>query len=270
VSNDAQRPDHLPEFRHPPLNEVVLGVQFNPPNGYQQIYAGEVWDLFRQEFPTVVEQPPLPPVFETFGLPSMGRQVRFITGPTHTRFWFLNQDGGELIQFQQDRFLHNWRKDGKETNEYPRFDSLVKRFYEELSQLQNYTNSLKPQSLLINQCEISYINHIASSPEQPLRASDWLRFVPFENEPEDFSVNYREVIHDNDGRPTGRLIYNVALGLKPDGQRIIILTLTVRGATRDASIDSAVEFLKMGRDRIVTRFAEVTTGKAHQQWERIK
>ncbi len=269
MSNDAPRPDHLPEFRHPPLNEVVLGVQFNPPNGYQQIYAGEVWDLFRQEFPTVAEQPALPPSFETFGIHSMGKQVRFITGPQHARFWFLRQDGEELIQFQQDRLLHNWRKVGDETNEYPRFESMIKNFHGQLSQVQDYMTALIPQKLSINQCEISYINHIAPLPDKPLKTSDWLRFASFEDEPDDFSINYREVIRDDEKKPIGRLTCEAVLGFKA-GLRIIVLTLTVRGAPKNSDIDSAIEFLEMGRNRIVSKFSEITTEKAHKQWERVK
>ena len=61
----ASRPDHLPDFRKPPLNEVVLGVQFNEPAGYRLIRAFEVWSLFREVYPEVHEQPPLAPIVET-------------------------------------------------------------------------------------------------------------------------------------------------------------------------------------------------------------
>lgn len=270
MSNEAARPDHLPDFRNPPLNEAVLGVQFNPPHGYQQIYAGEVWNLFRQEFPKVAEHPPIAPAFETFGLPSKGAQLGFITGATHDRFWFLRPDGDELIQFQQDRLLHNWRKVGDETNAYPRFESMMERFRNELVQLEGYMNGLTPQALSINQCEISYINHIAPSDGQNLLVSDWLRFVDFRNDPDDFSLAFREVIHDADKRPQGRLTCEATLAIKANRQRVIQLTLTVRGAPREDTIASALEFLTKGREKIVCRFAELTTDKAHEKWERIR
>lgn len=270
MSMQTQRPDHLPDFRNPPLNEVVLGVQFGSPQGYQQIYAGEVWNLFRTEFPKVEEQPPIAPAFETFGLPTKGRQqIGLITGASHDRFWFLRQDGDELIQFQQDRLLHNWRKVGEET-EYPRFESMVTRFRDELGQLQDYMNKLSPQTLAINQCEISYINHI-STDSKNLTASDWLRYVAFgENEPDDFSISFREVIRDTDGNPFGRLICDASVGLKADRQPVIVLTLTVRGTPKGPGIDSSIEFLAMGRDLIVCKFAELTTDDAHKIWGRVK
>lgn len=267
----TQRPDHLPDFRHPPLNEVVLGVQFSSPRGYQQIYAGEVWNLFREEFPKIEEQPPLAPTFETFGLPTKGRQqIDLITGATHDRFWFLRQGGDELIQFQQDRLLHNWRKTGDETNEYPRFESMVTRFRSELEQLQSYMNKLSPQTLEINQCEVSYINHITAGSGNII-AADWLRFVSFvDKEPDDFSVGFREVIQDSEGHPCGRLICDATLGIKADQQPVIRLTLIVRGTPKRQDIDSAIEFLAMGRDLIVCKFAELTTNEAHKKWGRIK
>lgn len=267
----AVRPDHLPDFRSPPLNEVVLGVQFNPPHGYQQIYAGAVWNLYRKEFPNVEEQPPLPPTFETFGLPSKGMQLGLTTGATHDRFWFLRPDGDELIQFQQDRILHNWRKVSEGTNVYPRFEVMMERFRGELDLLEEYMNGLTAQTLLINQCEIAYVNHIASSDDQAPRASDWLRFVTFgDKEPDDFSLGFREVIHDADGNPQGRLICEASLGIRADRRRVIVLTLTVRGAPKENTIKSALDYLIKARELIVCRFAELTTEEAHLKWDRIR
>lgn len=271
MSTQTQRPNHLPDFRNPPLNEVVLGVQFNSPQGYQQIYAGEVWNLFRSEFSKVEEQPPLAPAFETFGLPTKGRQqIGLITGASHDRFWFLRPDGDELIQFQQDRLLHNWRRVGDETNEYPRFESMVTRFSEELRRLQGYMNKLSSQTLAINQCEASYINHISLDSTKFI-ASDWLRFVAFGGEqPDDFSVTFREVIRDAEGNPFGRFICDASIGLRADRQPVLALTLTVRGTPKGLDIDSSIEFLGMGRDLIVCKFAELTTDEAHKKWGRVK
>jgi uncharacterized protein (TIGR04255 family) len=271
VSTETQRPEHLPDFQNPPINEVVLGVQYSSPQGYQQIYAGEVWKLFRSGFPKIEEQPPLAPAFETFGLPTQGRQqIGLITGATHDRFWFLRPDGDELIQFQQDRLLHNWRKVGDQANEYPRFESMVARFQSELEQLQSYMNGLSPQTLAINQCEVSYINHISADSED-LIASDWLRFLSFgKKEPDDFSTAFREVIRDDEGKPFARLICEAALGLKADRRRVISLTLTVRGAPKGQDIESSLEFLAIGRSLIVRKFAECTTEVAHKKWGRVK
>lgn len=264
------RPEHLPDFKKPPLNEVVLGVQFNSPAGYQQILAGEVWNLFRKNYPKVSEMAPLVPTFETFGFPSAtSPQFRLLEGGAqHNRFWFLTETGEELLQFQQDRFLHNWRKVGDEKNEYPRFESMIERFSNELNQLQEYMTSLSQQKFSINQCEVSYINYIT---DKSLIAGKWLNFLDFgDKEPEDFAVSFREHIKDSEGNLQGRLICDIKVGYRQDRTKIYVMNLTTRGTPKETDIDSALDFIRLGREIIVTRFAELTTKAAHKKWGRIK
>lgn len=271
VPDIPERPADLPDFESPPLNEVVLGVQFNPPIGYQQINAGEVWALFRSEFSKVEERAALAPAFETFGLSAKGLRLGLMSGPSHDRFWFERPDGTELIQFQQDRLLHNWKKVGDRANEYPRFEGMMKRFCAELEELEQYFNRLSSQSTRINQCELTYVNHIPFEVTDQRKASDWLRFVDFaEHEPEDFSLSFREIIHDEEGKPQGRLTCEFAIAFKPSGGRIILMTLTARGVPKEPTKESAFEFLVMGRTLIVSRFADLTTEAAHREWGRIR
>ena len=211
------RPDDLPDFKSPPLNEVVIGVQFTPATGYQQVRVSEVWSLFRKDFPSVQEMAPLPPTFETFGLPQGGRrgpQINLKSMPEHSRYWFIAPSEEEVLQFQQDRLLHNWRKVGDKTNEYPRFETLIEKFEKELQTLEAYFASLAPQSLKINQCEITYTNHIEIEDSASVASvQDWLSFVRFDNlQPEDFVITLRRVIFSAEGKPLGRLIYETVLG----------------------------------------------------------
>jgi len=274
VTKVSARPPLLPDFGSPPLKEVVLGVQFAAPKGYQQIHAGEVWNLYKSQYPEVHDQPALPPTFETFGLPhqqvSMKPQFGFITGGTHDRFWFLSSNGERLIQFQQDRLLHNWRKVGDGSNEYPRFESMRDEFRAELVKFQDYIGSLTPQGLSINQCEISYINHIRLDRSKSKAFSAWFNFLSFtESQPDDFSINFREIIKNNEGKPLGRLYVETAIGYLPDGDDVILLTLSVKGAPSATSIESAMDFFSMGRDIIVRRFTQLTTEQAHKEWELV-
>lgn len=265
------RPDHLPDFGKPPLNEVVLGVQFSPPKGYQQIRAGEVWSLFKSDYPVVQEHQALEPAFEMFGLPhhgQIGGRLSFVAGAMHDRFWFLRKSGDELIQFQPDRLLHNWRKVGDQSNEYPRFEGMAARFGEELGKLESYFTTLGPQPLAINQCEVSYINHIEVG-AGPIKPEHWLRGMSFEGiDADDWNVGFRELIRSESGQPVGRITYEVATGIKPDGKRIIVLNLTARGAPDGSDIASALRFIAKGRELIVMRFATITTEAAHKAWER--
>ena len=264
-----QRPPHLPDFRSPPLDEVVLGVQFAPVPGYLSIHAGEVWDLFRGEFPLVQEQPPIAPAFETFGLPQPGKiSFEFMSAPPHSRFWFLSKDKEELIQFQSDRLLHNWRKIGNKTNEYPRFESIIIKFEQEILTLENYFKKFNSSKLNINQCEISYVNkiNISKNPD----AEYWLRFVNFSDlAMDDFSIVFRRAIVGSDGKPRGRLICEASSGGDAKGEKVISLSLTARGAPETPDLRSALDFVKQGRETVVTTFASITTDSAHRIWGRI-
>jgi len=268
------RPDNLPDYRNPPLNEVVLGVQFAPAQGYQQIRAREVWELYRADFPFVEEQPPLPPTFETFGLPAQGNPFSFgiVAGAMHDRFWFLSKSRDEVIQFQQDRLLHNWRKGGDGNNSYPRFEKIIVNFEAELQLLEKYFNGLAVQNIKCNQAEISYTNHIPLDREgAPSKADDWLRILNFgDGAPDDISMVARRALLGSDGAPYGRIICEANTSLNPKGGRILVLALTVRGAPSEPSISSALDFLIKGRDVIVEEFTSITTDSAHGLWGRVR
>jgi uncharacterized protein (TIGR04255 family) len=249
-------------------------VQFAPPKNYQQIYAGQVWDLFRSDYSDVQEHPPISPNFETFGIPHQrlfSPQIQFATGANHDRFWFLRPGGDELIQFQQDRLLHNWRKVGGLDNPYPRFESMIARFSDEVTKLENFVSGLVPQKLQINQCEISYINQIDFESPQGSKVSNWIKFLNFDGpNPGDLSISFREVIRDSLGNPVSRLTCEIASATAPTGDGALLLTLTVRGAPRSTGIQSALEFIASGREVIVQRFAELTSDEAHKKWGRTK
>jgi uncharacterized protein (TIGR04255 family) len=274
VPKTLNRPDYLPDFKNPPLNEVVFGIQFSQPNGYQQIFAGKVWELFWEDYPQVQEQVPLQPNFEVFGLQSQGNVINHLNfgagNLLHSRYWFLNKNGDELIQFQQNRLLHNWRKIDEQSNQYPRFESMIERFEAEINKFQNYINSFETQEIQINQCEISYINHITDT-DGITDFSDWLSFINDEKLMlDDFNLRFSEVLKDNSDKPIGRLICETSLGMTQESKWMILLTLTVRGTPESNTINSALEFIKKGRELIVNKFSDLTTDFAHEKWGRIK
>ncbi len=266
-----KRPDNLPDYSNPPLSEVVLGVQFQQPIGYQQIYAHKVWQLYSDNYPIVQEMTPLQPSFETFGvssytiMPSFG----FVSGAMHNRFWFVNQDSDELIQFQNDRLLHNWRKVASVDKPYPRFEIMSSKLAEELSALQSYFNTLSPQSLNINQCEISYINDLYLDKNSSF--GSWFKFADLTNKSiEDFNFTFRELVKNDKNEPTGRLIVEALTAINAESKKFVRFTLTVRGAPEANTINSAIKFLTEGRRVIVDKFTELTSQDAHKLWGRLK
>ncbi|MBB4583069.1 uncharacterized protein (TIGR04255 family) [Rhizobium aethiopicum] len=272
---EMTRPEGLPDFRQPPLNEVVLGVQFPPSEGYQQIYAGDVWKLFKANYPLVVEHPPLAPIYETFGPPG-GQNFELSIGPAgqHNRYWFLSADHNELIQFQNDRLLHNWRQLPNSQQEYPRFESLIAKFQKEFIQLSDFLKTLQPaerqRQLVCNQVEVTYINHILLPKESRTDPSAVLRVANFgAGIPDDAAFIWRRALLRSDGKPYARLICEANSALNYKGENIVVLTITVRGNPSVGTIGNIVDFMKNARETIVKEFANITTDSAHAAWERI-
>jgi uncharacterized protein (TIGR04255 family) len=264
----------LPEFDAPPLNEVVVGIQFQPANNYQQIRVFEVWQLFRQAFPVVVEQPPLPPQFETFGagtgLPSFPFQL--LSGATHDRFWFTREPQSELIQFQQDRLLHNWRKIDPKGGAYPRFENILSQFANEAKALEDYFHGLGGnERMVVTQCELSYINQIPLPAEERFRPQDWLSFVAENQSPVDeFGSSVKRVLQSRDGGRYGRLYRESGTAFDGSGRKMLVFNLTARGRPASDNLQGALEFMTLHRQMIAEEFIASTTENAHRLWKRTR
>src|SRR4051794_29636475 len=114
-------PVKLPEYDNPPLNEVVIGVQFESLKKFTASHLGLFWSRIRTEYPKSEDNHPLLHQKELFDpTPSSANDQQFLiaTGKV-PRSWFLSTDGRQLIQLQHDQFLRNWRKLTPD-DEYPR------------------------------------------------------------------------------------------------------------------------------------------------------
>ncbi|MBS8225911.1 TIGR04255 family protein [Vannielia litorea] len=260
-------------YESPPLDEVVLGVQFEAIPDFTSAEIGAVRSLFSGEFPLVQEQPPLTPQFEVFGRDPGGAVLPRISlerAPLRSRMWFLSNEGNHLVQFQEDRFLLNWRR-GTNGAEYPRFSGTSAVFLKNLSLLDEYVSQTRGQKLKYNQAEVSYINIIDM--ENLAEAGDWLRFLSFENQDiETVAASFSEVIRDETkSAPFARLHVELSTVLRRDTRkRSLRLGLTVRGRPTEIGQDGVGAFVKRARDRIVKRFGELTTQKASIAWRKIE
>ncbi len=271
LSETPLRPENLPDFRSPPLHEVVLGIQFAPVPGQLPLHDYEVWSLFRDEFQKVEEKPPLPPSFETFGLRPMGESVNleFLAQAPRPRYWFISRDEAELIQYQSDKLFHNWRKVDDSPNAYPRFERMLENFEREAGKLADHFNSLK-WALRLTQCEVSYINHIPLGDVDKPNVSRWLSFVDFGSiEAEHSITNFWRVIESDDGKPVGRLYCTAQSAFDSKKRRMIILTLSAKGAPDGERLSDGLQFIKRCREMICHTFTGITTPEAHKYWERI-
>lgn len=263
-----QRPEHLPEFANPPLDEVVLDVQFNQLPGYSSAHAIKIGEMFESDFPNLVEHPLLPPQIDPLALVPQN-SIEFSNPPVGSRFWLISEDDNHLLQIQSDRFIANWRK-RKISDSYPKFEGIADSFEKNFEKFENYIHSKLDCNIDINQAEISYHNIIPT--ESFSQASDWFKFLrsDFLNT-DSVSANFNELVSSADGEPYARFICMLHSVLKQgDTQKGFKLVLTFRGRPSAQNIKSLMDFLLIGREKIVTLFAEITTSKAHQKWERKK
>jgi len=275
--SDMQSP--FPDFTDPPVVEVVLGVQYEPLPALRTPQIGLLWSEFREHFPKLEEHAPLDPMMERFGIAGTPRaNVRFemMQKPPVPRCWFLNEAGTELIQVQQDRFVHNWRKVG-EGDEYPRYDHVRGTFEQELAIFERFLQKEGVGTLVPNQCEVTYVNHIDAG-------DGWSRhgelgnvltlFAPkysnaFLPEPEEARLTCRYVIPDEKGNPLGRLHILVDPACRRgDDRPMFLMNLVARGRPDGDGVDGVLRFLDLGREWVVRAFAAVTTPQMHKTWGR--
>ena len=267
-----KRPDNLPDFEKPPIVEAVLGVQFQPISGFTTVHLADIWRLFSSDFPNTEEQNGLMPKFETFGdKRKSGLEIIISSDAPDKRYWFLSTDKNEILQFQGDRFLHNWRKtydSAGGANKYPRFESIADSFERELTILEQYFQKIFGAELLrITQCELTYVNHFIQAEDSP---ELWLKFqtVPI-LALESLVSQITKIISDDEG-PSARLYASSKTVFGRKGEKIIRFELTVRGLPRRQNIESAIKFLYDCREVIVREFTDSTTEQAHKYWKRTK
>ncbi len=264
-----QRPDNLPDFSDPPLDEVVLGVQFAPVPKYSSVGSREVWGLFKDAFPIVEEHPLLSPQFETFSGANPLPDLPFFLGrpPVGSRLWFFSRDLNHLIQFQPDRFITNWRKTAN-LQPYPRFETIADSFEKNLLLLAEHFKAVFSYQIEINQAAISYVNLIPVG--EFAEAGRWFTVCNSGSvDVEALSTNFVQVVRDRDRKPYARFVTELqSVFTLPARKKAFKMSLAFKGKPAASDVPSAIAFLRDGRERIVKHFRDITTAEAHESWGR--
>src|ERR1035438_5436431 len=160
----TSRPVDLPDFANPPVAEVVLSVQFEALSRMRAAHFGLFWARIRDRYPRTEERPALEPVVERFPEPARRRfdvQFPILEVPPMPRVWFFHRTENELLQVQTDRFVKNWRKAGQ-GDAYPRYEKVREWFEQDFGEFREFASSEDLGSIDVNQCEVTYVNHIVS------------------------------------------------------------------------------------------------------------
>lgn len=267
-------------FQRPPVVEVVASVRFSGLSDASTFALGEFWDThLRPEFDTLSLQAPyeapseiFDPQFRGPGSP-MGFEVSAL--PPMPRLWFTSSGGQELVQAQPNWFAVNWRRPSSGDVAYDRWPQRKASFETNWARFRKWATA-RGDSLVVDQCEITYINHI-----QPVEGV-WSdhgsagRLFPSLNGPalsgasaEQFQWQGQFRLREDSGEPPARLHVSIQpafTGAPPQLVPVMVLQLTVRGAPTGQSDEAIVTTFKRGRDTIVQSFVELTSDEARKSW----
>ncbi|HDL01298.1 MAG TPA: TIGR04255 family protein [candidate division Zixibacteria bacterium] len=266
----------LPSFTDPPLIEVVLSVQFEQLKNLQAAQIGLLWaNHYRDKYPITEQHPPIAQAFEQFGEQRLEAiKIEVAQTTPNPRCWFINTEGTELIQIQNDRILHNWRKTSL-GDDYPRYELIREKYRHDLEEFIKFVDDEKIGNLVINQCEVTYINHISSAEQINTHIDTANIFSNWESnysddflwEPESVRFSTQHIIKDQSDEPLGRLHINIQPAfLSVDKKPIYVMTLISRGKPLSNDISGIFNFLDYGREIIVRAFKSTTTPRMHNIW----
>jgi uncharacterized protein (TIGR04255 family) len=265
-------PHPAPKFEHPPIVELVLGVQFAPLH-LTTAHLGLFWKQYLGKgWPRVTEVPPLPEQREVFAdHPVWGvATIQVSTMPTHLRLQITNEAGDRMIQAQNTRFHYNWQK---KEGVYPSYKDVRGEFDQMFDLFQKFVNDEGLGAIRPNQWEITYIDFV---PPGGLWQSpaDWGKVLPGllskEPAPEGLKLeNPSSEWHYEITPRRGRLHVNLALGkIEGASEGGLLLQTTGRGPIdKDTSPDLG-SGLDLGHDMIIQAFMHFTSDEAQRAWGR--
>ncbi len=273
----------IASYLRPPVVEVLAAVRFTPLPHWLVMTLGEFWrEELQKDFPHISEQPPYAAPAESFDRPSRFTGIKVELGqqaPPLPRFWWSSPTGDELLQIQGNWFACNWRRVTPDA-EYGRWGSRRAAFRRRFAQLAGWLRE-RGASLQVDQCEVTYINHIFGSPLWATHADAAAIFAPLTGsrrgvrnsgqviEMEEIGFQQRFLLRSEDGTERGRLhvAMQPAYSQQTD-EPIFALELTARGRPAGETLEAALELLDAERAAIVQCFGDIITEQAAEEWER--
>ena len=266
----------LPDFKQPPIAEVVCSIAFESLDAMLAPHLGLYWDIVRAEYSKCEEKPLLTTIIEKAAeTPKATVQVTML--PPLPRTWLVSGDNQKLIQVQRDRFVHNWRK-LEPDDPYPRYPKVMAMFLNGLDSFGAFLKENQLGEIVPIQYELTYVNYIPSGEGWTTLADigevlpdfAWRdkqdRFLPT---PESNNWNTAFLLPND----LGRLRATVQKAIRHTAdqkQDVIRFDLTARGIGADKSRDAMDAWFELAHEWIVRGFADLTGDKVqHKYWGRF-
>ena len=257
--------------RTPPVNEVVLSVQFPPQDQLIGPRLPQMLGEWYETHPGITTAPPyeMPAEHESLyaGQPGLGSPRIEIAGPgAESRYWFSSGDEVYVIQVQRSFLALNWRR---RTEEYVRFDELRKRFLDVagtvMKNLEAHGGTLVP-----NRAELSYINMVQPN-DVWAKANDLHKLIDINfwdrDVYEQFALQYSKSLHRN-GQWIGRshvVVQPIYSWLTQEPS--LYVNLTARsGLLEIPNFEASIDFLDYAHDSINHTFLSMLRPEATTFW----
>jgi uncharacterized protein (TIGR04255 family) len=211
-----------PTFKNPPIDEFVLGIQFDPLPSMQSAHFGLFWKSLGQGWKEPRDNQPIHDTFETFGNSAGTTQqfrLQLEASPPLPRVTFIDENRDRVIQIQRSRFHLNWRR---AEEAYPSYKSMIGEFEKKVDGLIKFCDQHGLGPVKINQWEITYVDRFKKG-EYWDTPSDWGNFLPGL-----FQSKELELIADLEME--GRSL-NWSFEIRPELGRLHIQTSMVKGPT---------------------------------------
>lgn len=245
------------KFTNPPINEVVIGLQFDAPE-FSAIHYGLYWEVIKSRFPVCTRHDPI------ISVDQIGQAFPELPLP---RVWFESKNDKSLVQLQSDRFHFNWRK-GDDSTSYPGFKNIFPNFEKEYEIFSKWSGSLDiPITIKPRMLELTYINHIdktsgwtgASDTNKILRSFNASEFPPFLT-----LKNYAANLTFASNNESGDLSVSVKEGIrKTDNVPVLAIELTARKQIETGMFS---DWFKSAHNTIIEAFTGLTTLEAQKKW----
>lgn len=266
----------LPVFKKAPVTEVALSIEFLSLSKWDLSSALLFGAILKDDFSKIEIKPPVPSEIEKFGdefWQHNPMQIE-VLDQNNQRFWFISNPGNWLLQVQKDRFVLNWRKVSGE-EEYPRYEVIRKRFSDELDRFFKFVKDNSLGETKVTQCEVTYVNDIASSDYWSSIIEATQLFTTLSNNQEAKFLRDVETLAISGsykmGDDAGRLRFAINHALRnSDKQEVFKMNLVARGRPDNSDNDAILKWMDIGREWIVRGFEDLTTKKAHKLWEKIE
>lgn len=260
-----------PKYDSPPITEVVFGVYFRQLDRLLAARVGEVWDLFKSEYPECNELAPVNIPIENFSDEPPAQSVEIRDKPPLPRSWFVSADERNIIQTQRDALLFNWRQIDRD-DPYPGYDAIFDQFEFVFDKFNKYVSQELRQTVEPVQYELTYINHVYKGDgwenlndlggvfKDFSRVKSAGRFLEFRS-----GINYGEsyLLPDE----MGRLHVSIRNGKnRASGEELLVFENRARGIISDQPL---TRWFSVAHEWIVKGFADLTNDELQQSaWRR--